>query len=72
MDTKSAISSLGALAQETRLAIFRMLVEASAQGLVAGTIAEQRAEAKDKAMAAGCRGAAPAPVSSETAATCCG
>jgi ArsR family transcriptional regulator, arsenate/arsenite/antimonite-responsive transcriptional repressor len=41
MDTESAISSLGALAQETRLAIFRMLVEAGARGLAAGTIAER-------------------------------
>ena len=41
MDTKSAISSLSALAQETRLAIFRMLVEAGAGGLAAGVIAER-------------------------------
>jgi len=41
MDTKSAISSLSALAQETRLAIFRMLVEAGAEGLAAGVIAER-------------------------------
>ena len=40
MDTKSAISSLSALAQETRLAIFRILVEAGAEGLAAGVIAE--------------------------------
>ena len=41
MDTKSAISSLSALAQETRLAIFRILVEAGAEGLAAGVIAER-------------------------------
>jgi len=41
MDTKTAIGSLSALAQETRLAIFRMLVEAGAQGLAAGAIAER-------------------------------
>jgi ArsR family transcriptional regulator len=41
MDTKSAISSLSALALETRLAIFRMLVEAGAEGLAAGVIAER-------------------------------
>ncbi|MGH7124715.1 MAG: ArsR/SmtB family transcription factor [Stellaceae bacterium] len=41
MDTKSAISSLGALAQETRLAIFRMLVEAGIEGLAAGALAER-------------------------------
>jgi ArsR family transcriptional regulator len=39
MDTKSAISSLSALAQETRLAIFRMLIEAGTDGLAAGAIA---------------------------------
>jgi ArsR family transcriptional regulator, arsenate/arsenite/antimonite-responsive transcriptional repressor len=39
MDTTAAIGSLSALAQETRLGIFRMLVEAGAQGLAAGTIA---------------------------------
>ncbi|HKX08971.1 MAG TPA: metalloregulator ArsR/SmtB family transcription factor [Stellaceae bacterium] len=41
MDTKMAIGSLSALAQETRLAIFRMLVEAGAPGLAAGIIAER-------------------------------
>ena len=41
MDTRSAISSLSALAQETRLAIFRMLVEAGAEGRAAGVIAER-------------------------------
>lgn len=40
METKIAISALAALAQETRLAIFRLLVEAGQQGMSAGTIAE--------------------------------
>jgi ArsR family transcriptional regulator, arsenate/arsenite/antimonite-responsive transcriptional repressor len=39
METRQAIEALGALAQETRLAIFRMLVEAGPAGLSAGTIA---------------------------------
>ncbi len=41
MDTKQAIAALAALAQETRLAIFRMLVEAGPSGLPAGIIAER-------------------------------
>src|SRR5258708_27741095 len=41
MDTKSAISSLSALAQETRLTIFRMLIEVGTDGLAAGAIAER-------------------------------
>ena len=41
METKSAIGSLSALAQETRLAIFRLLVEAGTEGLAAGAIAER-------------------------------
>ena len=40
MDTKSAIRALGALAQDTRLAIFRMLVEKGPDGFAAGAIAE--------------------------------
>jgi ArsR family transcriptional regulator len=43
MDTKQAIAALAALAQETRLAIFRMLVEAGPAGLPAGAIAERLA-----------------------------
>ena len=35
-----AVHSLAALAQETRLAIFRSLVQAGAEGLAAGRIAE--------------------------------
>jgi DNA-binding transcriptional ArsR family regulator len=41
METKQAIAALAALAQETRLAIFRMLVEAGPSGLPAGIIAER-------------------------------
>ena len=41
METKSTIAALAALAQETRLAIFRLLVEAGPQGLAVGTIAER-------------------------------
>ena len=41
MKTKDAIAALGALAQETRLAIFRLLVEAGPQGIPAGLIADK-------------------------------
>src|SRR5437763_8605661 len=41
MDQKHAITALGALAQETRLALFRLLVTAGPEGLSAGTIAER-------------------------------
>jgi len=41
METKSAVTALGALAQETRLAIYRLLVERGPDGLPAGEIAEQ-------------------------------
>lgn len=40
MDTKAAITGLGALAQETRLDIFRLLVQQGPDGLAAGSIAE--------------------------------
>jgi ArsR family transcriptional regulator len=40
METSDAITALGALAQETRLAIFRALVRAGPEGLAAGAIAE--------------------------------
>ena len=40
MDTRQAIAGLAALAQETRLAIFRLLVERGPDGLAAGAIAE--------------------------------
>ena len=41
MDEKQAITALGALAQETRLALFRLLVACGPQGLSAGIIAER-------------------------------
>ena len=40
MKMTEAVQSLAALAQETRLAIFRALVQAGAEGLAAGRIAE--------------------------------
>ncbi|MGG7606262.1 ArsR/SmtB family transcription factor [Massilia sp. BKSP1R2A-1] len=40
MDTKPAISALAALAQESRLAAFRLLVQAGPAGLPASKIAE--------------------------------
>lgn len=41
MNTKEAISALGALAQDSRLAVFRMLVRAGPAGIAASRIAEQ-------------------------------
>jgi len=41
MQTKHAIAALGALAQESRLAIFRLLVERGPEGLAAGAIGEK-------------------------------
>jgi DNA-binding transcriptional ArsR family regulator len=41
METKSAVTSLAALAHEGRLAIFRLLVQAGASGLAAGEVARQ-------------------------------
>src|SRR6202140_1978774 len=41
MDDKHAIAALGALAQETRLALFRLLVPCGPAGLPAGVIAER-------------------------------
>jgi DNA-binding transcriptional ArsR family regulator len=41
MDEKHAIAALGALAQETRLALFRLLVTAGPAGLPAGAIGER-------------------------------
>lgn len=40
MDSISAVSALGALAQEHRLALFRLLVQAGEEGMPAGAIAE--------------------------------
>ena len=41
METPEVIAALGALAQETRLALFRLLVEEGPQGLPAGVIADR-------------------------------
>jgi ArsR family transcriptional regulator len=41
MDQNQAIAALGALAQDTRLALFRQLVTAGPAGLSAGTISER-------------------------------
>ncbi len=40
METKSAISALASLAQDSRLAIFRTLVQSGPEGLPAGQISE--------------------------------
>ena len=41
METTDTVAELSALAQEHRLAIFRLLVQAGPQGLPAGQVAEQ-------------------------------
>jgi DNA-binding transcriptional ArsR family regulator len=41
MEVKSAVTALTALAQESRLRIFRLLVQAGPQGLAAGDIAAE-------------------------------
>jgi DNA-binding transcriptional ArsR family regulator len=41
MEVKTAVTTLTALAQETRLRIFRLLVQADPTGLAAGQIAEK-------------------------------
>jgi ArsR family transcriptional regulator, arsenate/arsenite/antimonite-responsive transcriptional repressor len=41
MEKKTAIAALAALAQDTRLDVFRMLVQAGAEGLPAGQIGER-------------------------------
>jgi ArsR family transcriptional regulator, arsenate/arsenite/antimonite-responsive transcriptional repressor len=41
METNAAITALSALAQETRLGIFRRLVQAGPEGLPAGRIGEE-------------------------------
>jgi DNA-binding transcriptional ArsR family regulator len=43
METKAAVTALAALAQETRLAAYRLLVQAGEAGLAAGEIAERLA-----------------------------
>ena len=40
MEAKQAIAALGALAHETRLAVYRLLVQRGLDGLSAGTIAQ--------------------------------
>jgi len=40
MESEEAVAALGALAQETRLSIFRLLMEAGPEGVPAGRIAE--------------------------------
>jgi ArsR family transcriptional regulator, arsenate/arsenite/antimonite-responsive transcriptional repressor len=40
VETTEAIEALGALAQETRLKIFRLLVQAGPAGMAAGSIGE--------------------------------
>lgn len=41
METRQAVKALAALAQETRLSVFRALVEAGEEGMSAGELAEQ-------------------------------
>lgn len=41
MSPQNAVTALGSLAQEHRLAIFRLLVQAGKDGLAAGAIAEE-------------------------------
>ena len=41
MDTKHVLSALAALAQESRLAVFRLLVQAGPEGLSPGKMSEQ-------------------------------
>ncbi len=41
MEVKTAVTALTALAQETRLRIFRLLVQAGPEGIAAGDIAEE-------------------------------
>lgn len=41
MDTKAALAALAALAQESRLAVYRLLVQAGPEGLAASRIAAQ-------------------------------
>ena len=41
METKSAVTALAALAQETRLSIFRLLIECGPEGMPAGEVGEK-------------------------------
>lgn len=40
METSNAVAALAALAQESRLAVFRLLIQAGAAGMAAGKISE--------------------------------
>ena len=40
MNTQTAVTSLSALAQESRLTVFRLLIQAGSEGLPAGKISE--------------------------------
>lgn len=40
MDTRTAVTTLSALAQDTRLMVFRLLIQAGPEGLSAGKIAQ--------------------------------
>jgi DNA-binding transcriptional ArsR family regulator len=40
METKNAVAALAALAQESRLAVFRLLIQAGLGGMAAGKISE--------------------------------
>ena len=40
MEAKQAVAALGALAQETRLSVFRLLVQAGPEGVPAGRLGE--------------------------------
>jgi predicted ArsR family transcriptional regulator len=41
MEKQTAVAALAALAHETRLDVFRLLVRAGSEGLAAGTVGEQ-------------------------------
>ncbi len=41
MKAESAVEALSALAQESRLAVFRLLVQAGREGIAAGTLGEK-------------------------------
>lgn len=41
MNTKSAVTALAALAQETRLGVFRLLIQAGPKGVAAGDIRDE-------------------------------
>jgi ArsR family transcriptional regulator, arsenate/arsenite/antimonite-responsive transcriptional repressor len=41
METSNAVAALSALAQDSRLEIFRLLVQAGPEGMAAGQVAEK-------------------------------